>query len=50
MTDIIVVLVVAVVVALASFYIYRSKKSGNKCVGCPVSKNCSGSCCDKKDE
>ena len=50
MTDIIVVLVVVVIVALASFYIYRSKKNGHKCIGCPGSKNCDGSCCGKKDE
>ena len=41
MTDIIVVAVLAVIVGFAARYVYRAKKSGAKCIGCPAG----GSCC-----
>ena len=44
MTDIIVVAVLAVIIGLAAFYVYRAKKSGKKCIGCPDSGSCSGAC------
>ena len=53
MENMIVALVILVIVALAGSYIYRAKKKGTGCVGCPHSgKNscggkCSG-CCGKK--
>ena len=42
--DYIILAVIVVIVGLAAFYIYRAKKSGQKCVGCPHSKTCGGSC------
>jgi len=44
MDSLIVALVIVAIVALAGLYIYRAKKRGAKCVGCPDSKTCSGSC------
>ena len=44
MTDIIVVAVIVVIVGLAGFYVYKAKKSGKKCIGCPDSGSCSGAC------
>lgn len=41
--DIIVILVLAAIVGVAGWYIYKSKKSGRKCIGCPES-GCSCSC------
>jgi hypothetical protein len=41
MTDIIVIAVVAVIVGLAVGYIYKAKKGGKKCVGCPYGSSCS---------
>lgn len=44
-------IVVAVLVLLAggiSLYIYRQKKKGNKCIGCPYGNECSGKCNSKK--
>ncbi len=35
MENIIIIVVVALIVGLAGFYIYRSKKSGKTCIGCP---------------
>ena len=43
--DIVIVAVVAVIVGLSIWYIYRSKKSGKKCIGCPDGGNCAGGCC-----
>jgi hypothetical protein len=46
MENYIIIAIVAVIVGLAAFYIYRAKKSGQKCVGCPYAKSCgSKSCC-----
>ena len=40
-TDIAVIAVVAVIIGLAALYVYKAKKSGQKCIGCPHSKSCS---------
>lgn len=40
MTDFIAIVILAAVLFAAARYVYRAKKSGAKCVGCP-----SGSCC-----
>ena len=39
--DIVIIAVIVLIVGAASFYIYRSKKSGKKCIGCPDSCSCS---------
>lgn len=43
MTDIIIIAVMVLIVGAAVLYIYKAKKSGKKCIGCPYS----GNCCDK---
>ena len=43
-TDIIAIILIALIVGGASFYIIRAKRRGQKCVGCPYSKQCSGGC------
>ena len=35
--SIIIAVVVIAIVGLASLYVYRAKKSGKKCIGCPES-------------
>ena len=48
--DIIAAAAIVIIVGLGIFYIIRAKKSGQKCVGCPHSKTCSGGChCDTKN-
>ena len=42
--DIVIVLVVVAIAGLAAFYIYRSKKKGRKCIGCPHADSCSHHC------
>lgn len=48
MTNIIAAAVILLLVGLAAGYVYRAKKQGQKCIGCPYTKNCgknkSGSC------
>ena len=43
MVDIIIVAIILAILGGAAFYIYKAKKSGAKCIGCPDSKTC-GSC------
>ncbi len=44
MVDFILILIIVLIVGLAGFYIYKAKKSGRKCIGCPDSKTCQGKC------
>lgn len=48
MENFIILAIVAVIVALAARYIYKAKKKGAKCIGCPDGCSCSTggcSCC-----
>ena len=44
MIDFIIILAVLLIVGGAGFYVYRAKKNGKTCIGCPDSGKCSGSC------
>lgn len=46
-SNIIIIAILLVVVGLAVFYIYRAKKKGQKCIGCPASGGCK-KCCSTK--
>ena len=48
MTDFVVAVVILAIVAAAGLYIYKAKKSGKKCIGCPDSGSCCG-CCHNKE-
>lgn len=43
MEDIIIAVIIIAIVAAASLYIYKAKKSGKKCIGCPDGGSCSSS-------
>lgn len=43
-TDIIVIAVIVAILGGAAWYVYKSKKSGKKCIGCPNGCSCSGNC------
>ena len=43
-TDIIIVAVVLAIVGGILLYLYRAKKRGETCIGCPYGKQCSGGC------
>ena len=44
MDNILVLAVVGLIVGGAVGYIWKSKKKGVKCIGCPDGATCSGSC------
>lgn len=44
MENIIIIAIVLVIVGLAFLYIYKAKKSGKKCIGCPDSGTCGSKC------
>ena len=44
MDNIIIIAVVLVILCLAGFYVYKAKKKGKKCIGCPYSGSCGGGC------
>ena len=44
MENIIIAVIIIVIVGAAGLYIYKAKKSGKKCIGCPDGGSCSGSC------
>lgn len=58
MENIIVAIILLVIIGLAGRYVYKAKKSGRKCIGCPEDCCCShknsntecscGCCGDKK--
>ena len=49
MENAIVIIVIVVIIALAVGYIIKNTKKGNKCIGCPESKNCMGNCSSKEN-
>ena len=44
MENIIIILIVLAIVIGISVYLYKAKKSGQKCIGCPHGKQCTGHC------
>ena len=54
--DVIAIAVIALIIGGAVAYIIKAKKAGQKCIGCPYSKTCSGNCggcsgnCNEKNE
>lgn len=50
MVNIVAALVIVILVGSASIYIYKSKKSGKKCIGCPASDGkCTCGCSSEKE-
>ena len=50
MQDFIIIAVLAAVIIGVAIYLYKQKKSGAKCIGCPYSKECSGKCSSSADD
>ena len=44
MENLILILVISLILGLAIGYIWKAKKRGVKCIGCPDSGACSGKC------
>ena len=45
--DYVILGIIVLAVCLAIYYIVKSKKNGKKCIGCPYSDGCGGSCSGK---
>jgi len=45
MENVILSLVLLAIVGGAALYVYKAKKRGEKCIGCPHSKQCKNSDC-----
>lgn len=45
MENVIVIAVILLIAFGAGYYVYKAKKNGAHCIGCPDSKKCNGSCC-----
>lgn len=44
MENVIVVVILAMIIGAAVWYLVRAKKKGESCVGCPYAKQCGGKC------
>ena len=46
MDNIIVITILVIIISSVSYYIYKEKKNGATCIGCPHSKQCTskGNC------
>ncbi len=44
MENIIVILIISAIISCAAIYVYRQKKQGNTCIGCPHAGKCPGKC------
>lgn len=53
MINVIIAVILLIILGSAGMYVYKAKKSGAKCIGCPASKcgskNCS-CCCSEHSE
>lgn len=45
MENIIIAVIIVAIIGAASLYIYKAKKSGKKCIGCPDGGSCSSGSC-----
>ena len=44
MENIVILAVIGLILGAAAGYIWKEKKKGKKCIGCPDSGTCGGSC------
>ena len=49
MENAIVVVILAAIVGGIVVYLYRAKKRGQTCIGCPYAKQCGGNCHEPKE-
>lgn len=44
MADIVIVVLLLIIIGGIVLYLWREKKRGVKCIGCPYAKQCAGKC------
>ena len=49
MVDIIIIAIVLCLIVGILAYLYRAKKHGETCIGCPYAKQCGGKCAQNHD-
>ncbi|MBQ7677485.1 MAG: FeoB-associated Cys-rich membrane protein [Lachnospiraceae bacterium] len=49
LSNILILLIVAVLLFAACRYIYKEKKKGRRCIGCPMSGSCPKKCIGKEE-
>lgn len=49
MENLIVIGILLILVGIAVFYIWKEKKKGTRCIGCPSAGCCSGSGCNNTE-
>ena len=49
MENIIIIAILLIIIGLSGGYVYKAKKNGQKCIGCPDAKSCNGGCCNKTE-
>ena len=47
MENAIIIVILAAIVTAIVVYLIKAKKRGEKCIGCPYAKQCSGKCNEK---
>lgn len=50
MENVIIIAILAAIVGGIVFYLYRAKKRGQTCIGCPYAKECGGRCGSRRDK
>ena len=50
MENAIIIIVLVLILGGVGFYIYKAKKNGAACIGCPHAKACGGGCCCPKPQ
>lgn len=40
MKDVLIIAIILLLLGVAIWYLYRAKKKGNKCIGCPYGSTC----------
>lgn len=48
MKDFIIIAIVVCIIVGVSVYLYRARKRGEACIGCPAGKQCCGKCGGQK--
>lgn len=49
MVNVILIGILVLILGGAGYYIYKAKKNGKKCIGCPANGNCGGCHCGKAE-
>lgn len=49
MIHVIVIVILVLMIAGVSLYLYKAKKRGEKCIGCPYAKQCGNNQCSCKN-